>query len=88
MRNSFAVAAFAASLLALAASPSLADRPGELEAARANARAGGPTNERDRELLERWGATSGTPGYSRSGLHRLDKNRHHGHYKKKRRHRD
>ena len=29
---------------------------GELEAARANARAGGPVSERDAELLERWGA--------------------------------
>ena len=33
---------------------------GELEAARANARAGGPVSERDAELLERWGCLSGT----------------------------
>lgn len=33
---------------------------GELEAARANARAGGPISERDAELLERWGCLSGT----------------------------
>jgi len=33
---------------------------GELEAARANARAGGPVSERDKELLERWGCLSGT----------------------------
>ena len=33
---------------------------GELEAARANARAGGPTNDRDAELLERYGCLSGT----------------------------
>lgn len=33
---------------------------GELEHARANARAGGPLSERDVELLERWGCTSGT----------------------------
>ena len=33
---------------------------GELEHARANARAGGPTNERDAELLERHGCLSGT----------------------------
>lgn len=32
----------------------------ELEHARANARAGGPVSERDAELLERWGCTSGT----------------------------
>ena len=33
---------------------------GELEAARANARAGGPTNERDAWLLRRYGCLSGT----------------------------
>jgi hypothetical protein len=33
---------------------------GELEHARANARAGGPVSERDAELLERYGCTSGT----------------------------
>ena len=33
---------------------------GELEAARANARAGGPVSARDAELLERWGCLSGT----------------------------
>ncbi len=33
---------------------------GELEHARANARAGGPLSERDVELLERWGCLSGT----------------------------
>ena len=33
---------------------------GELEAARANARAGGPVSERDAELLERYGCLSGT----------------------------
>ena len=33
---------------------------GELEAARANARAGGPNSERDKELLSRYGCLSGT----------------------------
>lgn len=33
---------------------------GELEAARANARAGGPNSERDKELLTRYGCLSGT----------------------------
>jgi hypothetical protein len=33
---------------------------GELEHARANARAGGLTNWRDAELLDRWGCLSGT----------------------------
>lgn len=49
--------------LALAASPAGARGLGaavELEAARANARAGGPVSERDRELLERHGCLSGT----------------------------
>ncbi len=32
----------------------------ELEAARANARAGGRVSERDAELLQRYGCTSGT----------------------------
>lgn len=33
---------------------------GELEHARANARAGGPLSDRDAELLERYGCLSGT----------------------------
>ena len=37
-----------------------ADTYWEVEAARANARAGGPTNARDAELLERYGCLSGT----------------------------
>ena len=36
-----------------------ADRVSDVEGARANARAGGPTNAHDAELLRRWGATSG-----------------------------
>jgi hypothetical protein len=54
----------AVGLLMLAASgPATAGglaEAGELEAARANARAGGPVSERDAELLERWGCLSGT----------------------------
>lgn len=38
----------------------LADSYWEVEAARANARAGGPTNARDAELLQRYGCLSGT----------------------------
>ncbi len=37
---------------------------GELEHARANARAGGPLSERDAELLERYGCLSGTESAS------------------------
>ena len=33
---------------------------GALESARANARAGGPTNDYDRDLLRRYGCLSGT----------------------------
>ena len=57
-----ALAAVGCAALA-ASSPSMARgavAAGELEHARANARAGGPTNERDAELLERHGCLSGT----------------------------
>ncbi len=57
-----AVAALGLIMLA-AAGPTSAGGLGaamEVEAARANARAGGPTNARDAELLERWGCLSGT----------------------------
>ena len=55
---------------------------GELEAARANARAGGPVSERDAELLERWGCLSGTRSAFCQGLshrtyrHRTYRRRH------------
>jgi hypothetical protein len=43
---------------------------GELEAARANARAGGPVSERDAELLHRYGCESGTRSWAcRSSSH-------------------
>jgi hypothetical protein len=51
---------------------------GELEHARANARAGGPVSERDAELLERWGCTSGTQN---EFCERLDDQRRHPHHK-------
>ena len=45
---------------------------GDLQAARSNARAGGPVSERDAELLQRYGCESGTnspacPGYRSRG---------------------
>jgi hypothetical protein len=52
-----AAAAIIAATLALAA-PAHADYPSDVEGARMNARAGGPTNAHDAELLKRWGATS------------------------------
>jgi hypothetical protein len=58
---------------------------GELEHARANARAGGPVSEQDADLLQRYGCTSGTnspachQGYSerRYYRHRTHKHRRH-----------
>lgn len=46
--------------LLAATAPASADSYWEVEAARANARAGGPTNARDAELLDRYGCLSGT----------------------------
>jgi len=52
---------FAAAVFLLAVPTAVsADSYWEVEAARANARAGGPTNARDAELLERYGCLSGT----------------------------
>ena len=65
-----AAVAFAALIpLAPAMAGGLAEA-GELEAARANARAGGPVSERDAELLERWGCTSGTDSWACRPHHR------------------
>ncbi len=54
--------AVTASLIGVAAfsGAASADNFFELEHARANARAGGPVSERDAELLDRYGALSGT----------------------------
>ena len=40
-----------------------ADTIFDVEHARGNARAGGPVSGHDAELLNRWGALSGTPGW-------------------------
>ncbi len=53
--------AAALAVLAMPSPAAYADRISEVESARANARAGGPISEHDRELLDRWGALSGTP---------------------------
>jgi hypothetical protein len=61
-RLKLAAAAFGLAVLA-SGGPATAGglvEAGELEAARANARAGGPVSERDAELLERYGCLSGT----------------------------
>ena len=74
--------AVAAVVLAVGSTTASADFRGEVESARANARAGGPTNERDAELLERWGCLSGT----RSNFCERQHNGRH-YYRAQRRHR-
>ena len=62
MNRLIASAAFGLGVLILAGGATAGGltAAGELEHARANARAGGPVSERDAELLERWGGVSGT----------------------------
>lgn len=56
---------------------------GELEHARANARAGGPLSDRDAELLERYGCLSGTnSAFCRRLSHRTWNHVHRRRYKK------
>ena len=64
--------ASAAALVAGAALPVRADTIFEVENARANARAGGPVSNLDAELLNRWGALSGTPGWRHRYSERFD----------------
>lgn len=59
MKSTGRIAVFTTALI-LGTAPAVADSYWEVEAARANARAGGPTNPRDAELLERYGCLSGT----------------------------
>ena len=54
------VAAGFSVLLALAPASVHADSIWDVENARGNARAGGPTNAHDAELLDRWGCLSGS----------------------------
>lgn len=62
--RTFLTAAAAGLIGALAMTgTALADSYFEVEHARANARAGGPVSERDAELLDRYGALSGTPDW-------------------------
>jgi hypothetical protein len=84
MRSKLWIVSF--SLLAAAATPAFAGfgEAGEVEAARANARAGGPISEHEAYLLERYGCLSGTdnPVCFRSRAeydseHRYRINKHH-----------
>ncbi len=61
MRRVFSLVAVAGILIF--APGAMADSYFEVEHARANARAGGPVSERDAELLDRYGALSGTPDW-------------------------
>jgi hypothetical protein len=63
--NGLAAAAFALSGAAAASAPASADTVFEVEHARATARAGRLVSEHDDELLQRYGATSGTGDYRR-----------------------
>ncbi len=58
-----AVLAAALVMVIAGGSAARADSIYEVEGARANARAGGPISEHDAWLLERYGATSGTPDW-------------------------
>ena len=60
VRSSIAASLGAFALALLLPDVAHADSYWEVEAARANARAGGPVSERDAELLERYGCLSGT----------------------------
>lgn len=60
MHKAILAAVGAGALMVSGAAAVHADSFWELEHARANARAGGPTNARDAELLERYGCLSGT----------------------------
>lgn len=60
MRRVMMAAVGAGALVAFGPADAQAGAYWELEAARANARAGGPVSDRDAELLERYGCLSGT----------------------------
>ena len=70
-----AMAGVTAALVAVLGGPARADSYFDVEHARHIARAGGPVTDQDAELLERHGATSGTPDWrqrSRTSQYRSD----------------
>ena len=80
----FIFAVSAIGLVSLVAAGPASAGGGEVQetvAARANARAGGPTNVRDAELLERWGCLSG----SRSAFCQAQSHQPYKRYKRRRR---
>jgi hypothetical protein len=78
-----AVATLLAGSLA-AAGPLTAQTYWEVEAARANARAGGPTNAYDADLLRRYGCLSGTRSAFCERLARGDDSRRYYRYRRAR----
>lgn len=76
--------------LILLATPVKADNIYEVEGARANARAGGIINDRDAELLDRYGATTGSGKwrYRTDGFHDYVRNAPRGERYRSRRWRD
>lgn len=64
MRRKYWYAVAFVAMTILGAQEVQANRISEVVGARANARSGGPLSEHDVWLLERYGALSGTPGYS------------------------
>lgn len=59
------IASLSAALVLVVSAPARANSYLDVEHARASARAGGPVSDYDYELLERHGATSGTPEWRR-----------------------
>lgn len=60
MRKTVLTAAVLCVIAGYAALPAHADLLWDVQAARSNARAGGPLSSYDKELLDRWGCESGT----------------------------
>ena len=65
-------------MIALGAPSILAHEPGEAEAARHHAKAGGPLNDRDRWLLVTYGCATDTPSEFCERLRDRDRRLYHG----------
>lgn len=63
MRRALPLLTSAFVLAGVAANGAIADTIFEVEHARNTARVGGPVSDHDAELLNRWGAHSGTPDW-------------------------
>ena len=76
MKPRFLAILAASAAFAMTAVPSYADTIFEVEHARAIARSGGPITEMDADLLRKYGALSGSPGWR----HRYDQSADGGYY--------